>query len=295
VAAALALGDPELVRRVQHLRLIALRGQDFVEQRAATARDILALPNLTPSLRLVADVHLVSYAVEHGDVPDARRRLVDVRRGAEALRDPTLLRQVASIDVGLEIFAGHHEGALATLDALAAGSDHLDPVYFQAAELGQRAVVMLETGRLGDFAPVMEQVYAATEVPGFGYGLGLARFARGDLDGARELLETTRMPTRDYTWLSAALTRLMLAREVGDLTTVQESRLLLEPFAGQLAVTGTTTNVFGAYDGHLGEASLALGEVERARRELTAAVALLERNGAAYWLTRARQALANCT
>jgi DNA-binding SARP family transcriptional activator len=295
VAAALALGDPELVRRVQHLRLIALRGQDFVEQRAATARDILALPNLTPSLRLVADVHLVSYAVEHGDVPDARRRLVDVRRGAEALRDPTLLRQVASIDVGLEIFAGHHEEALATLDDLAAGSDHLDPVYFQAAELGQRAVVMLETGRLGDFAPVMEQVYAATEVPGFGYGLGLARFARGDLDGARELLETTRMPTRDYTWLSAALTRLMLAREVGDLPTVQESRLLLEPFAGQLAVTGTTTNVFGAYDGHLGEASLALGEVERARRELTAAVALLERNGAAYWLTRARQALANCT
>ena len=294
VAAALVVGDPELIRRVQHLRLIALRGQDFIEQRAATASDILALTNLPPPLTLIADLHLANYAVEHGDVPDARRRLVDVRRRAQALRDPTLLRQVASMDVGLEIFAGRHEEALAILDVLATGSDHLDPAYFQAAELGQRAVIMLETGRLGDFAPVMEQVYAATEVPGFGYGLGLARFARGDVDGARRLLEETRMPTRDYTWLSAAVTRLSLAREVGDVPIVRESRLLLEPFAGQLAVTGTTTNVFGAYDGHLGEASLALGEVGRARRELTAAVALLERNGAAYWLTRARQALANC-
>ena len=103
------------------------------------------------------------------------------------------------------------------------------------------------------------------------------------------------MPSRDYyTWLSAAATRLLLALEVGDLGVVRESRDLLEPFSGQLAVTGTTTNVLGAYDGHLGEASLALGEVDRARLELSAAVRLLERNGAAYWLVRARQALANC-
>ena len=53
-------------------------------------------------------------------------------------------------------------------------------------------------------------------------------------------------------------------------------------------------DAFGAYDGHLGEASLALDEPDRARRELTAAVELLDRNDAAYWLVRARQALANC-
>ena len=151
-----------------------------------------------------------------------------------------------------------------------------------------------ETGRLAEFAPVMEQVYAATDVPGFGFGLGLARFARGDLTGAQALLDATPMPSRDYTWLSAAVTRLFLALRLGDLARVRESRELLEPFSGQLAVTGTTTNVFGAYDGHLGEASLALGEPDRARRELTAAVELLDRNGAAYWLVRARQALANC-
>ena len=294
VAAARQSRDPELIRRVLHLRLIALRGQDFIEQRAATARVIRGLPDLTEPLAVIADLHLASHDVERGNVPEARRRLGDIQRRARALRDPTLLRQVASMEVGLAIFAGQYEEALAILDALATGSDHLDPVYFQAAELGQRAVVMVETGRLGDFLPVMEQVYAATDVPGFGFGLGLARFATGDIDGARRLLVTTPMPARDYTWLSAAATRLLLALEVGDLAVVRASRDLLEPFAGQLAVTGTTTNVFGAYDGHLGEASLALGEVDRARGELTTAVRLLERNGAAYWLVRARQALAKC-
>ncbi|HEY6740863.1 MAG TPA: BTAD domain-containing putative transcriptional regulator [Lapillicoccus sp.] len=294
VAAARHTGDPELMRRVLHLRLIALRGQDFIEQRAATARVIRALPDLTEPLAVIADLHLANYDVERGNVPEARRRLGDIQRRARALRDPTLLRQVASMEVGLAIFTGHYQKALAILDALATGSDHLDPVYFRAAELGQRAVVMVETGRLGDFLPVMEQAYAATDVPGFGFGLGLARFATGDVDGARRLLVTTPMPSRDYTWLSAAATRLLLALEVGDLGVVRVSRDLFEPFSGQLAVTGTTTNVFGAYDGHLGEASLALGEVDRARRELTAAVRLLERNGAAYWLVRARQALANC-
>jgi DNA-binding SARP family transcriptional activator len=294
VAAARDTGHPELIRRVLHLRLIALRGQDFIEQRADTANAIRALPDLTEPLAVIADLHLASHDVERGNVPEARRRLGDIQRRARALRDPTLLRQVASMEVGLAIFAGHYEEALARLDALSTGSDHLDPVYFQAAELGQRAVVMVETGRLGDFLPVMEQAYAATDVPGFGFGLGLARFATGDVDGARRLLQTTPMPSRDYTWLSAAVTRLLLSIEVGDLDSVRESRHLLEPFSGQLAVTGTTTNVFGAYDGHLGEASLALGEVDRARRELTAAVELLERNGAAYWVVRARQALANC-
>jgi hypothetical protein len=294
VAAALDLDDLGLTRRALHLRLIALRGQDFVEERAATASEILALPHLTAPLALIADVHLASHAVEHGDVPGARRRLAEIQERALALRDPTLLRQVASMEVGLDVFAGRHEQALSTLDALATGSDRLDQVYFQAAELGQRAVVMLETGRLSQFVPVLEQVYAATEVPGFGFGLGLARFARGDVDGARDLLQTTRMPSRDYTWLSAAVSRLMLALELGDLPAVRDSRGLLERFSGQLAVGGTTTTIFGAYDGHLGEASLALGEVARARSELTAAVALLERNGAAYWLIRARQALANC-
>ena len=174
VAAATVLGDPELTRRVQHLRLIALRGQDFIEERGATAP---CHPRPAEPHRPAGPHRRPSSGQPRRrarNVPEARSRLADIQRRALALRDPTLLRQVASMEVGLEIFAGRHEEALAILDTLATGSDHLDPVYFQAAELGQRAVVMLETGRLGEFAPVMEQVYAATEVPGFGYGVGLA-------------------------------------------------------------------------------------------------------------------------
>jgi hypothetical protein len=59
-------------------------------------------------------------------------------------------------------------------------------------------------------------------------------------------------------------------------------------------VNGTCSTVDGAYDGHLGEALLALGDHERARAHLGKAVRLLEQAGAGYWLARARQALGKC-
>lgn len=294
VGAALNVGDPDLTRRVLHLQLIAFRGCDFIAQRAAAALAILALPNLTEPLAIIADLDLVSHDVETGHVDRALRRIPELQTRAHSLRDPTLVRQVASTDTGLAIFTGRHAEALGRLDRLQDASNSVDAAYFQATDFGQRAQIAFETGRLDQFSPILESVYTATGQPAFAYGVGLARLATGNLAAARDLLVSTPMPPRDYAWVSSAVLRLELARGVDDLAAVRECRSLLEPFAGGLAVTGTSQIVAGAYDGHLGEASLALGEVDRARRELTSAVALLERNGAAYWLARARQALANC-
>lgn len=93
----------------------------------------------------------------------------------------------------------------------------------------------------------------------------------------------------------AAMCRLHAAIRLGELDVVREVYDAFRPFAGLLHVNGTCSTVDGAYDGHLGEALLALGDHERARAHLEEAVRLLEQAGAGYWLARARQALGKCT
>lgn len=90
------------------------------------------------------------------------------------------------------------------------------------------------------------------------------------------------------------MVRAHLAIRLGELDHVRRCRELLAPFAGGLVVNGTCLGIYGAYDGHLGETALALGDLAMARTELGAAVELLRRAGATYWLHRAREALARC-
>jgi hypothetical protein len=76
---------------------------------------------------------------------------------------------------------------------------------------------------------------------------------------------------------------------------LEVSRRVLTPHAGGLVVSGQLSGVFGAYDGILGEVCLALGDVDAARRHLTAALELLERTGNVQWTARARTALDACS
>ncbi|MBV9832601.1 MAG: AAA family ATPase [Marmoricola sp.] len=291
-AVAVAAGHEDLLTRVLHLQLVSMRGPDFVERRAEVSRLLRARPGVPPTLVLVADLHLASHEVEHGRSEAARRALPDLLRRAEALRDPVLIRQVTQMQVAFLVFAGHHDEALATIAEVAARTSSVDPRYFQAAEATLHVLVALERDALPEMAPLLELVHAETRMSGFGYVLGLA-VAETDPDRARRLLAAP-PPARDYTWLTSTLVRMRLAIALGDRAVVEECEALFAPFSGQLLVNGTCTCVIGAYDAHLGEAALALGRPAEARRRLEDAVALLEANGAAYWLDRARQVLAKC-
>lgn len=293
VQAARALGDSDLLIRVVHLRLIALRGPDFVTARAETTRLLRSLPGLPPALALVAELHSVSHDVECGEVAAARIRSVALEERAEELRDPTLLRQTRYVRVALAMFDGRYEEATADLAAVVARTPTASRHYFQAAEASIHAQLAYEQGALAAYVPFIEQAYAETGMPGFGYGLGMA-LVDTDPDRARSLLLRTPEPPRDYSWVAATVIRTQLAIRLGELDQIRRCRVLLAPFSGGLVVNGTCLGIYGAYDGHLGEAALALGDHATARAELGAAVELLRRAGATYWLRRAREALARC-
>ncbi|CCH79657.1 Transcriptional regulator, SARP family (fragment) [Nostocoides japonicum T1-X7] len=293
VRAARAQDDPQLLIRAVQLRLIALRGPDVITERADTARLLRSLPGLPPALALVAELNVVSHQVECGDVAAAAGRSVELEERAEELRDPTLLRQTRYVRVALAMFEGRYEDAAADLAAVVARTPTASRHYFQAAEAGIHAQVAYEQGALAGFAPFLERVYDETGIPGFGYALGMA-LVDTDPDRARSLLLRTPEPPRDYSWVTATVVRNHLAILLGELDHVRRCRELLAPFRGGLVVTGTCLGIYGAYDGHLGEAALALGDHATARTELGAAVELLQRAGATYWLRRAREALARC-
>ena len=293
IEAARALGDPDLLIRVVHLRLVAMRGPDFIADRAHTARRLLSLPGLTPALRLIADLHLVSHHAETGDIGTAKKCSAELEKRAEALRDPTLLRQTHYVQVALAMFEGRYEQAAAHLAGVVASTPLASQRYFQAAEAGVHAQMAYEQDALAGLAPFIDQAYAQTGMAGFAYGLGMA-LAETDPERAKSLLLQTPEPPRDYAWVSATVVRTHLAVRLNELDQVRRCRELLTPFRGGLVVNGTYVSIYGAYDGHLGETALALGDRNTARTELNAAVELLDRAGATYWLRRAREAVARC-
>ncbi|WP_214105231.1 BTAD domain-containing putative transcriptional regulator [Acrocarpospora catenulata] len=294
VAAAERLGDPALLRRVLHLRLLAMQGQDFIEQRAETARRLLAEPDLSSQLSVIAQLHLVVHLVEHGRVPQARALLAEVDALLRDLHNPTLALQAAVAHVGLDLLQGvpdparHFEPVRATLS-------FADLAYFEVSMLAVRAETLIHEDRLGEEVAWIEEMLRRTGLSGLAYVLAYALTDLGEHERARRLLRETPLPPRDYNWAMATMCRLHAAIRLGEPDVVREAYDAFRPFAGLLHVNGTCTTVDGAYDGHLGEALLALGDREGARAHLREAVRLLERAGAGYWLTRARQALDKST
>ncbi|MFI6316930.1 BTAD domain-containing putative transcriptional regulator [Nonomuraea sp. NPDC050556] len=292
VAAAERLGEPGPLLRALHLRLIALRGQDFMEQRAATARRLLEQPHLTSHLRAIAQIHVACHLVEHGHVAGARAKLAETDALLRELHNPTLALQVAGAHVGLDRFQDVPD-ALRHFEPVRATLSFADLAYFELSMVALRAE-MLWQDDLADEIDAFEEIARRMDIPGFGYVLAYALSGLGEheRDRARRLLYETPMPPRDYTWVHLTTYRLHAAIRLGELDVVREICDLFRPFSGLLLVVGTCSTVAGAYDGHLGEALLALGDRPAARAHLREAVRILEGAGAGYWLTRARQALA---
>ncbi|MFI7631607.1 BTAD domain-containing putative transcriptional regulator [Microbispora rosea] len=294
VAAAERLGDPLLLRRVLHLRLLAMQGPDFIDRLAGTARRLLAEPDLSSQLRAIAQLHLVAHLVEHGRVAQARELLTETDALLRDLHNPTLALQAAIAHAGLDLFQGVPEPTR-HFEPVRASLSFSDLAYYEVGMLAIRAETLLQEDRLGAEVAWIEEMFRRTGLAGLAYVLAYALADLGERDRALRLLRETPLPGRDYNWAMATMCRLHAAIRLGELDVVREVYEALLPFAGLLHVNGTCTTVDGAYDGHLGEALLALGDRAGARAHLREAVRVLEEAGAGYWLFRARQALDKCS
>ena len=291
VADARAVDNPALLNRVLHLALLTTSGVDLMADQLVIATELASRPAAEPEEVATAALAMTTARMVLGDYAAARRGLDDVIAAAHNSRRPTLQTQAAITRLGFLGFEGRYTEAATLADATEAAIANLNAYGADAGLLVHRIDVAYQLGTLGRHFDALHWM-VAQGFTGARPTIALALTQLGRADEAKEVLAACDAPPKDYTWLAWAGPRMLAALDLGMPELAREMRGELEPYRLGFIVLGSTNGILGAVEQWLGEASLLLGEHDRARRELTSAVARLQQAGAGYWLRRAQQALA---
>ena len=160
----------------------------------------------------------------------------------------------------------------------------------------QLFVIRSFAGRRHELIPMLEPLVARhPESTQYRLGLAVARAAAGRLDEARAVLDRgwslgfPNVPV-DHLWATTIIGYSALAIELGDRRAAAVLRELLEPFAGEVAFNGTSSQ--GPISAYVGRLSSLLGEHDAAERHLAAALSTATEFGWAYHRATAMVALA---
>jgi DNA-binding SARP family transcriptional activator len=292
LAGARSRGDPQLLARLLHLRLVALDSADHLLESWEPATELASL-GAGGEHTLFAQLTLVAVLVMRGELAEAWALLEAVQPQIDALRSLRFAVQAGFCRAGLLAFTGRLEESVELVAGLGAQLHPSQNSFLELILLVNRFDVHLQEGRLQALTDGLRAAAERTGIPIYRTLLAYAEARCGDAGRARDTLRRDSPPPRDYTWLGRAVLRLDTAVLLEDRGETARLRALLLPFGRRLAV-GRDIIVLGAVAGHLGEAALLLGEHDRAREELCEALELLERCGSPYWARRAREALARC-
>ena len=300
VAMARRLGDTATLAFALDFRLKAVWGPGGVEERLATADEILslALPNGDRHLELEARRWKVVSLLERGDVVAADREIAAVTRIAEEMRDPLYRWQ----SLVWRAMRAALDGAFARAEALAGAAlaagervqSHIStPVY-----LGQLFGLRWLQGRLGELTDALRAlVDEGVAAPAYRVGLAQAAAQRGDVTLARRELDF--LAAGGFAVLphdSARLSILVaLAEVVAAVEASEHAETLYEemlPYARLNVVLGPALGCFGAASRYLGVLAAAAGRLDDAERHFTDALELNGRMGARAWLACVQAALA---
>lgn len=289
-------GDPALLAEALDAQLLVHWGPDDLEERLRiTARLEDTVAHVTDvEVRMSAHLWRLTTALEGLDLSAVRRqvRALDVLAGESS---SSRVRFFAAARRGMyALLTGDLDAArLAMSEAVAAGAEAGEPDTYAiereltagvARQAGDTAALAREASNYESFG-LRESV---TAIAAEGAVLWVAA---GELSRARTLLHQLagadfgNIP-RNVDWLLSmtSLAGVAAATEVHDLA--EQSRRLLEPFAGRGVVDGGGVRFAGVVDDYLGRTCQLLGEDEDARQWFSRAADSYQRMGASWWLNR---------
>jgi len=293
LGAARRSGDRRVIAQVLVRCLIAGWDPDNAAERIAMAAESIEIgAELDEPLELFHALHWQAVAqLEVCEVEAAARALREQDRIARRTGDTTagwLCEWSESLHLALH---GKLEEAEARAQRAverarqSAQPDALTPY------ISQLCSIRWQEGRMGELAPLLAQALRQYPgIPGFRSLVALAQAEAGELESAREVLETD-LATRfaalphDPFWLASIVDYAYAVARLGDREAARVLHEILAPYRGRLATTSVA--VWGVVDHPLGRLELLLGDDEAARRSLQTATDAYTAMGAPLWKARA--------
>ncbi len=284
----LADRDPALLARVGPAVLNSMwaRGSDELSSRIATRAITAAEASGDPRLEFSAHLSAYHVAIRSADHVAATRSLAKIRSGARSLGEPRLRWIAALVDTFDATMAGRlAEAEVRAGETLELGMQIAAPDAF-ALFAGQFFVLATFGGRHDELFPLVEQTAAdnPTIVP-FALAYGIICAAVGREKVAREILrdgmanDFSEIPVNVF-WMTSVIGYAILATELDDAEAALQLFPLIEPFAGQVAYNGVTSQ--GPIAAYVGKLASVLGWHDVAEDHLAVALEIATAFGWIY-------------
>ena len=298
VATARDAGNGKALASALNARHVALWRPDRVEDRLATAADMIAAARETGErhAELQARNWRVADLFELGDMPAFREEVARHARLADQLRLPSFQWYTPLWAAAEAMLAGRFDEA----DDLAAEAKE------QGVRAGDRnaelfADMLLFTGQLErdefdqvDLAFIEDKIAHSPAGPAYASSYAWVLAGLGETERARATLDRAIAHPHafDANWMSAQAECAEAYLQLGDAThaAVFYDRLL--PYAGRPATAARAVVSYGAVDRHLGGLAALLGRQDEARRHLGAAITRNHELGCTVWAEHAERWLA---
>ena len=288
LALAEATDSPILLAQVGPAVVSALWGPGTTRLRGRVAARVLTAAEATGDPRLQFSARRTAYnvAVESADPIVAAHSLAGIRSAVRSLGEPRL-RWIAGL---VEAFDAMMTGRLDESQSIAAATLDLglqigvpDAFAFFAAQF---FVIGTFAGRHDELFPLVEQVRRDNpEMLAFDVAYGIICAAVDRRDEARGILNEgmadgfAELP-RDNIWMTSIIGYAVLAIELDDVDAAAQLLPVIEPYAGEVAFNGITSQ--GPIAAYVGKLASLLGRHDLAEDYLRSALATAEAFGWTY-------------
>jgi DNA-binding SARP family transcriptional activator/tetratricopeptide (TPR) repeat protein len=287
-----ALGDPEAAAHARAARRRALWDPTLLAERLQTATEMLGFARTCGNLELQLHAHawLVVDLLESGDRAAVEAQIEAFTTGAERLRQPLYLWQVAVWHAMRALLDGKLQDAeQLAADALAGGApgEGVTAAQYYAIQL---LAVRREQGRMDELEQAARQLVEANPArPAWRAALGTILWETDRVDEAHDALEHlaasdfTAIP-RDGDWLTTMTLLCDVYVAAGDLARAAVLYDALLPYANVNVVAGVGVASLGPAARILGKLAATINRGKEAARHFERALEISGRLSAPVWL-----------